>query len=46
MEWGERVMVDHVAEIARFKVTPWEEASEGWKVEANPQAGIDPEIAE
>jgi hypothetical protein len=40
---GERVMVDHVAEIARFQVTPWQE---GWKVETNPQAGIDPEIAE
>ena len=24
LEWGERVMVDHVAEIARFNVTPWE----------------------
>ena len=43
LEWGERVMVDHVAEIARFNVTPWEEE---WKVETNPQAGIDPEIAE
>jgi hypothetical protein len=43
LEWGERVMVDHVAEIARFNVTPWEE---DWKVETNPQAGIDPEIAE
>jgi hypothetical protein len=43
LEWGERVMVDHVAEIARFTVTPWEE---DWKVEANPQAGIDLEIAE
>jgi hypothetical protein len=46
LEWGERVMVDHVAEIARFRVTPWEETLESWKVEANPQAGIDPEIAE
>lgn len=43
LEWGERVMVDHVAEIARFNVTPWEG---DWKVETNPQAGIDPEIAE
>ena len=43
LEWGERVMVDHVAEIACFTVTPWEE---DWKVEANPQAGIDLEIAE
>jgi len=43
LEWGERIMVDRVAEIARFKVTPWKE---GWRVETNPQAGIDPEIAE
>jgi hypothetical protein len=43
LEWGERVMVDDVAEVARFTVTPWQE---GCKVEANPQAGIDPEIAE
>jgi DDE superfamily endonuclease len=43
LEWGERVMIDDVAEVARFTVTPWRE---GCKVGANLQAGIDPEIAE
>jgi hypothetical protein len=40
---GERVLVDHLAEVARFTVTPWQD---DWNVDTNPQAGIDPEIAE
>lgn len=41
--FGERVIVDHQAEVARFTVTPWQD---GCEVNANPQAGIDPEVME
>jgi hypothetical protein len=43
LEFGERVIVDNEAKIARFTVTPWQD---GWHVEANPQLGIDPEVRE
>lgn len=42
-EPGDRVIVDDEAEVARFTVSPWQE---DWEIKANPQAGIDPEIAE
>lgn len=40
---GNRVTVDHEAELARFTITPWQD---DWKVQADPRAGLDPEIAE
>ncbi len=43
MTFGERVIINDEAQIARFTVRPWRE---GWEVEANPQTGLDPEIAE
>lgn len=42
-EVGERIILDHQAEISRFTVTPWRS---DWKIHANPRAGIDPEIKE
>jgi hypothetical protein len=43
MTSGERIVVNRQAEIARFTITPWDDS---WKVEVNPQTGLDPEIAE
>lgn len=43
LDISERIVVDYEAEIAHLTVTPWEA---GWKVEVNPQTGLDPEIAE
>lgn len=42
-QWAERVVIDGEAEIAGFTVTPW---NDGWKVNVNPRAGIDPEIGD
>jgi len=43
LQFGDRVLIDGEANIARIQVTPWQD---GWKVEANPRVGIDPEIAD
>lgn len=43
LQFGDRVMVDDAADIAHLTVTPWQQ---GWDIDANPQAGIDPEIGE
>lgn len=43
LEWGERVLVDGWADLARIKVTPWDEDTD---VQVNPRVGIDPEIRE
>jgi hypothetical protein len=40
---GERVITDRQAEIARFTVRPW---NDEWKVQVNPQTGLDPEIVD
>jgi len=42
-EWGQRVLIDERAALARIKVTPW---TDGTNVEINPRVGIDPEIGE
>ncbi len=41
VEWGERVVVDGYAEVARFTVSPYRP---GMEVTVNPRIGIDPEI--
>jgi hypothetical protein len=43
LQWGERVLVDGRARVARITVTPW---PDGAKVQVNPRLGIDPEVAE
>ncbi len=43
LEWGDRVVTEGRARFATVSVRPWED---GWHIEANPRAGIDPEIAE
>ena len=43
LQWGERVITDGYADLARFVVSPWED---GMTVEVNPRLGIDPEIEE
>jgi hypothetical protein len=41
LQWGERVLREGKADVARVVVTPWHE---GIEVEFNPRIGIDPEI--
>jgi hypothetical protein len=41
VQWGERVLRDGKADVARIVVTPWHE---GMDVQFNPRMGIDPEI--
>lgn len=43
LEWGERVLTDGWADVARITVSPW---SERVDVSINPRVGIDPEIAQ
>lgn len=43
LEWGERVLVDGRADVARVTVSPWDESME---ISFNPRMGIDPEISE
>jgi hypothetical protein len=43
MEWGEQLIVDGHADVARITVTPY---APGMDVKVNPRAGIDPEIGE
>lgn len=43
LEWGERVLVDGRADVARVTVSPW---SEDMDISFNPRMGIDPEIGE
>lgn len=43
MEWGDRVLINGSADIARITVRPW---TPDTTVSMNPRAGIDPEIAE
>jgi hypothetical protein len=43
LEWGERVIIDGRADVARITVTPYRP---GMDVRVNPRIGIDPEIAE
>lgn len=42
-EWGERVLKDGCANVARITVSPW---NPGLNVAVNPRIGIDPEIAQ
>jgi hypothetical protein len=41
LQWGERVMRDGKADVARIVVTPWHE---GMDIQFNPRMGVDPEI--
>ena len=41
LQWGERVLRDGKADVARIVVTPWHE---GMDVQVNPRMGVDPEI--
>lgn len=41
LQWGERVLRDGKADVARIVVTPWHE---GMDVHFNPRIGVDPEI--
>jgi len=41
LQWGERMLRDGKADVARIVVTPWRE---GMDVEINPRIGVDPEI--
>jgi hypothetical protein len=43
LEWGQRVLVDGHAQVARITVSPW---ADGTEISVNPQIGIDPEVAE
>lgn len=43
LEWGDRVLTDGQAEVARITVAPW---SDGTPVAVNPRIGIDPEVTE
>lgn len=43
LEWGERVLIDGRADVARVRISPWDESME---VSFNPRVGIDPEIRE
>jgi hypothetical protein len=43
LEWGQRVLVNGRAKVARITVSPWEDGAE---VSVNPGIGIDPEVAE
>jgi hypothetical protein len=41
LQWGERVVRDGKADVARVVITPWQE---GMDVHFNPRMGVDPEI--
>jgi hypothetical protein len=43
LEWGERVLVNGHADVARITLNPWREDME---VSVNPRIGIDPEVRE
>lgn len=43
LEWGERVLVDEGADVARITISPW---SPDMDIAVNPRVGIDPEIAQ
>lgn len=43
LEWGERVLADDRADVARITVSPW---SPGMDVAVNPRVGIDPDVAQ
>lgn len=43
LQWGQRVLVNGTATVARVTVTPWRESA---SVRMNPRIGIDPEIVE
>jgi hypothetical protein len=43
LQWGQRVLVDGQAQVARIVVAPW---VDGTDVRVNPRIGIDPEVAE
>lgn len=43
LQFGDRVLIDGEANIARIRLTPW---MDHWEVQANPRVGIDPEIAD
>ncbi len=43
LQWGQRVLVDGYAQVARIVVSPWEP---GIEVSVNPRTGIDPDVAE
>jgi hypothetical protein len=42
LQWGERVLSEARADVARIVVTPWRP---GMDVQVNPRFGVDPEIA-
>lgn len=41
LQWGERVLRDGKADVARIVVTPWHESMD---IQFNPRMGVDPEI--
>jgi hypothetical protein len=41
LEWGERVLHEGKADVARIVVTPWQK---GMEIDVNPRIGVDPEI--
>jgi len=43
LQWGQRLLLDGSAEVARITVTPW---TDDTKVAINPRVGIDPDGAE
>jgi hypothetical protein len=43
LEWGQKVLVDGRAQVARISVTPW---VDGTEISVNPRIGIDPDVAE
>lgn len=43
LEWGQRVLVDGVADVARITVAPWDGDS---TLRVNPRMGIDPEVGD
>lgn len=43
LQWGQRILVDGYAQVARITVTPWTENNE---IIVNPRIGIDPDGAE
>lgn len=43
LQWGDRVLMNGQAEVARIAITPW---TDGTPVSINPRIGIDPEVTE
>jgi len=43
LQWGERVLIDGRADVARISVSPW---NDDFEIQFNPRVGIDPEIGE